>query len=164
MSNRKWESDMANEKFEERHIICEVRSKSLDRAKVKGLLLELVGPALQAFGAYRLCQSAAPAAANGMAASTGLRSAAMPAALRISINESIIASLRSTDTTPGIIHNRSGNAFDVAAATARIGLLGQQARAEPVPPPGSPRSDLGRCFVIRAIVEALTVPWTALGP
>jgi hypothetical protein len=45
MSNRKWESDMANEKFEERHIICEVRSKSLDRAKVKGLLLELVGPA-----------------------------------------------------------------------------------------------------------------------
>jgi hypothetical protein len=30
MSNRKWESDMANEKFEERHIICEVRSKSLD--------------------------------------------------------------------------------------------------------------------------------------
>ncbi|MDT5201232.1 MAG: hypothetical protein QOH34_2754 [Mycobacterium sp.] len=36
---------MANEKFEERHIICEVRSKSLDRAKVKGLLLELVGPA-----------------------------------------------------------------------------------------------------------------------
>ncbi|MDT5144182.1 MAG: hypothetical protein QOI79_3549, partial [Mycobacterium sp.] len=25
---------MANEKFEERHIICEVRSKSLDRAKV----------------------------------------------------------------------------------------------------------------------------------
>jgi hypothetical protein len=32
MSNRKWESDMANEKFEERHIICEVRGKSLDRA------------------------------------------------------------------------------------------------------------------------------------
>jgi hypothetical protein len=30
MSNRKWESDMANEKFEDRHIICEVRSKSLD--------------------------------------------------------------------------------------------------------------------------------------
>ena len=41
---------MSNCKSQERHIICEVRSKPLDRAKVKGLLLELVGPARVAAG------------------------------------------------------------------------------------------------------------------
>jgi quinol monooxygenase YgiN len=41
---------MSNDKSDERHIICEVRSKSFDRAKVKGLLLELVGPARREAG------------------------------------------------------------------------------------------------------------------
>ena len=51
---------MPHDKSQERHIICEVRSKPRDRTEVKGLLLELVGPARREAGClyYDLYQQA----------------------------------------------------------------------------------------------------------
>jgi quinol monooxygenase YgiN len=48
------------DKSQERHIICEVRSRPRDRTEVKGLLLELVGPARREAGClyYDLYQQA----------------------------------------------------------------------------------------------------------